>query len=146
MNKEKFAEMLNGRNYRNECSIEENELAKNNDLLVVFGASDDLMEFRGVIYDELGAWDGVVAYITANKQNKLDILQVDDDNDIDEYRPFTKIEAEWCPKGELGEIVSSWIIKTDIPHATFDIMEDGDLYCRGIVLDESDVLKSMRTK
>ncbi len=28
-----------------------------------------------------------------------------------------------------------WTYETDIPHATFDIMEDGEKYCRGTVLD-----------
>lgn len=39
------------------------------------------------------------------------------------------IEAIWSP----DEIDASWLIKTDIPHATFDILEDGDLFCRGVV-------------
>jgi len=148
MTKEQFAEMLNVRQYRNEIAETESKLAQEHGLLVVFGASDDLMEFRGVLDDEIGAWDGAIAYLTTDKQNRLSLLQVEDDDEdnIDEYRPFTKIEAEWCPENEEGEVIASWLIKTDIPHVTFDITEDGELYCRGIVIDEADVLKSMKTK
>jgi hypothetical protein len=37
------------------------------------------------------------------------------------------IDAVWC-EGEY-----SWTYKTNIPHATFDIWEDGEKYCKGIV-------------
>ena len=40
--------------------------AIDNDLVVVYGASDDLMEFDGAIYDEIGACDGVIAHLTKN--------------------------------------------------------------------------------
>jgi hypothetical protein len=39
------------------------------------------------------------------------------------------IEAIWGKDGY------SWTYKTDIPHATFDIFEDGEKFCRGIVFD-----------
>ena len=58
MTKEQFAEMLNGSEYRNEISRDQAKIAKDHNLLVCFGASDDLLEMRGIINDELGAWDG----------------------------------------------------------------------------------------
>ena len=33
----------------------------------------------------------------------------------------------------------SWSYLTDIPHKTFDIMEDGEIYCRGIVFSLDDL-------
>jgi len=33
----------------------------------------------------------------------------------------------------------SWTYRTDIPHATFEIVEDGEPYCRGIVIDVADL-------
>jgi hypothetical protein len=42
------------------------EYAKDNGLVIVFGASDDLVELRGAIHDEVGACDGVVFYVDQN--------------------------------------------------------------------------------
>ena len=39
-----------------------------------------------------------------------------------------EIEAVWCAPGK-----PTWSYETDIPHATFNICEDGELYCEGIV-------------
>ena len=33
----------------------------------------------------------------------------------------------------------TWIYKTDIPHETFEIVEDGEPYCRGIVFNIGDI-------
>lgn len=40
-----------------------------------------------------------------------------------------QIEAIWGKDG------ISWQYKTDIPHATFNVMEDDEVYCIGIVFD-----------
>jgi len=48
-----FAEMLNGREYGNELTRNEEAMAKEYGLVVAYGASDDLMEFGGAICDEL---------------------------------------------------------------------------------------------
>ena len=58
MTKEQLAELLNGNEYRDEMTKEQEQAAKENNLLVLFGASDDLLEMRGAIYDEAGAYDG----------------------------------------------------------------------------------------
>ena len=44
-----------------------------------------------------------------------------------------KITAVWDTDGY------SWIYQTDIPHATFEIVEDGAPYCRGIIFALADV-------
>jgi hypothetical protein len=49
------------------------------------------------------------------------------------------VQAVWCPRDENGKIWASWKIQTDIPHETFDIMEDGELFCRGVVFHVDDV-------
>ena len=40
----------------------------------------------------------------------------------------------WC-----SEHPFSWTYETPVPHATFDVMEDGDLFCRGLVIAVSDL-------
>ena len=83
------------------------EQAKENDLVIFFGASDDLMEFRGAIDDEADCFDesGVDNHGTSSNE----------------------IEALWC-KGDIA-----WKYETDISHETFNVMEDGEIYCLGIV-------------
>ena len=46
--------MLNGRSYRNEITSSEEKLAKENNLVVVYGASDDLVELAGAMSEEFG--------------------------------------------------------------------------------------------
>jgi hypothetical protein len=143
MNKETLAEMINGRSYRNEIYKEEEQIAKESGLVVIFGASDDLIEFRGAIYDEIGAYEGTHFTIatpgteipidedeeTYRKAKELEAIPIEKEN------PTKKnmFEAVWCP----NEPKCSWLIKTDLPHSTFDIMEDDELYCRGIIIEVS---------
>ena len=141
MNKETLAEMINGRSYRNEMHKEEEQIAKESCLVVIFGASDDLVEFRGAIYDEIEAYDGTHFIIatpgteipvdedeeTYRKAKKLEAVPIEEESPTKKNR----FEAVWSP----DEPECSWLIKTDLPHSTFDIMEDGELYCRGLIIE-----------
>lgn len=134
MTKEQFAARLSGREYGSEITPEEEFMAQRDGLVVVFGASDDLVEFRGDINDELDAYNG-----TTVKLDGLGLLprreSIEDDVELEKYfirkrGNLKTIEALWC-----AEDGYSWTFKTDIPHATFEVMEDGEHYCRGIVFD-----------
>lgn len=110
MTLKEFAKMLDGREYRHEITKEEEALAKELGFVVVFGYSDDNAELRGAIDDEIDCYDGGV-------------LEHDD-------LPST-IYADWCPE----DMDCSWAYGTSIPHENFNIYEDGELYCVGIVCD-----------
>ena len=132
---EQAAALLNGFEYPAR-EIEQHHVAlKAAGLVAVFGQSDDLMEFRGAIYGEIGAWDGATAYVDSEGlMPSWDDARREEDAAADYLRrkpQMQAIEAVWSP----DEPAASWLIRTDIAHATFDIMEDGDLYCRGIVFD-----------
>jgi len=58
MTKEQWAEKLTGREIGEELTTDEEKQAKRDGILIVFGASDDLCEFRGVIHDEADCYDG----------------------------------------------------------------------------------------
>jgi len=119
-----LAERLNGREYGREMNKTDEAGALKNGLCVVFGASDDLMEFRGAIAHEAGAWEGVNIAITENA-----VLE-----DPENFESFEhKIKAVWGKDG------ISWTYETDIPHETFDIMEGENVYCRGIVFSVKNV-------
>ena len=100
-----FADGLNDREYLNEITPLEEQRAKELGFVVVFGYSDDNAEFRGAIYDEIGCYNGGRVY----EQGSL------------------YIDAVWCG----GDYC--WTYNTNIPHAVFDIYEDGEKYCEGIV-------------
>lgn len=105
-------------------------------LVAVFGGSDDLMEFRGAIYDENTVWACEPAYVT--RAGLVELCECECDAAIREnarkLKGATPIEAIWSPP--TGE---SWIYKTDIPHQTFQVMEDGEVYCTGILFRLADV-------
>ena len=139
MTKEEFASGLNNREYGSELTQYERQRAKESGLVVVYGASDDLVEFDGAIRDEGGCYDGGDVYFdrTGVAQNGEKLAN--------------KITAVWCgkvddePAGDLSEFQTenretiTWTYKTDIPHATFMVYEDGEPYCRGIVFSIEDI-------
>jgi len=136
MNAKELAQELNGRDRARQAEISEKEqqLAKEKNLVVVFGASDDLMEFRGAIEDEFDCYNGGTAYI-----NKKGLLENEcDDEDCPYFakkqKQASQIEAVW---DEDSDFV--WSYRTDIPHETFEIFEEGENYCKGIVFSLDDI-------
>jgi hypothetical protein len=137
MTKEEFAAMITGREYGQELTPAEEAQAKAAGLLVVYGASDDLMEFSGAFRDEQGAWGGTTARVTPSGLLPSWDSVCDDEDDAEQYfkrKPGAKeITATWDSEGY------SWVIGTALPHAPFEIMEDGEKYCRGLVLAMADL-------
>lgn len=135
MNTKELAAALNGMEYPPRILKELTDDAKKNGLVIVYGLSDDLMEFVGAIDNELGA--PREALVDANG-----LLPhrdcIDDDDVLKDY--FARelhakvVESLWCKEGDY-----SWTFKTTIPHETFEIVEDGRPYCRGIVFALKDV-------
>lgn len=133
MTPQEMADQLDGRQYPLEINEHEVRQLIMNGLVVVAGASDDLIIFGGAITDEGDCYDGGT-FLIDNQGVLPDWEQVSDDEDEAEAyikrKPHAKqIEAVWCG----GE--ADWTYKTDIPHATFKIMEDGEVYCIGMVFD-----------
>lgn len=111
MNREELANLLNGRQYRQEITRKEEKIAKDNNLIVIFGASDDLCEIVGALNDEVDCYGGGASYTYFN----------------------APINIEWNKDGY------SWVYETSLPHSTFEIFEDEEKYCRGIVIDMLEV-------
>ena len=133
MTTKEFAQMLNGREYLNEITREEAELARENGIVVVYGASDDLVELRGAIEDEFGAYDGTTLYFFGNG-----LISPDDNEEID-LAFLKKVLAHKTIAAEFGEGEYAWTYQTEIPHETFEIFEDGERYCKGIVFYLSEI-------
>lgn len=155
MTPQELAARLHGREYGKEITKAEAAAAKAAGLVVVYGYSDDNVELEGAIDDEVGAIDGTTLRVTP--QGRLQDWEslIDSTSDEDAYEEyfrkkvagFKTIEAVWCPKQTETdtEPFASWAFKTTIPHATFDVMEDGELFCRGIVFALADVALPVRT-
>lgn len=128
------ATRLDGGEYSNEGSHELFAEMKAAGLVAVFGASDDLMELRGAVHDEVGCYGGGIAYFT-----KDGLLTNDCDSD-DRCPYFHKIREAAAPIESLWDDGGfSWRYKTSIPHHEFKIFEDGEPYCEGIVFALQDV-------
>jgi hypothetical protein len=131
-----LAALLDGREYGNEITQPEAQQADSAGLVVVYGASDDLMEFEGAISDEIGVYGGGLAWLY--KRINWTVAS-DNDEEIDNS-PYPAIRAIW----NHSNPDCSWLITTSIPHVTFNIMENGELYCRGIVFHITDIQDTTR--
>ena len=125
-----MASHMEGKQYRREIEDGMHRKAAENGLVIVYGASDDLMEFDGAIRGAIDCYDGGTAYLTEDGLFESECV---DDNCPYAERERAKckaIKAIWCTPGG-----GSWAYETDIPHAKFNIYEDGELYCVGIVFE-----------
>lgn len=143
MDLKEWADRLNGREYGRGCFTAEHERrqAKAEGVVIVYGASDDLMEFEGAIDDELDAYEGRTAYVTPTglfggcdedpRGERCKYL-------VTEKKSAIHLNAIWEPKLMDG---ASWLIEAPeiLPHEHFDIMEDGEIFCRGLVFRLADV-------
>ena len=137
LSKELLAGLLTGREYGKEMVKEEEQQAKAAGLIVIFGASDDLMELRGAIRDEFSCYGGGVALV--DTKGVLPFREdIDDDEQLKDYwsrAPHARaVDALWCKEDDI-----SWTYRTEVPHATFEVMEGDEVYCRGIVIDVADL-------
>lgn len=133
MTKEELAARLNGREYCDEITRDEAQAAKEAGLVVIFGASDDLVEFRGAIYDELGMYGG--GEFLLDDRGPLPEERDDDWDDDEMAEYFRRRERAHKVEALQGPGDYFWTFRTDVPHATFEISEDGEPFCRGIVID-----------
>lgn len=147
MNLKEWAEKLNGCEYGNEISDENKKALSEDGVVVVYGYSDDLMELDGAIYDEYEAYDEETYYwfgksfVSNDKINEF-LNYIDDD--FYAFKPL--IEPLFKKNFERSYITSKpgkdcqFEYQTNIPNVEwFDVMEDGELYCKGFVFYKNDL-------
>ena len=135
MKKEQWCEALNNREYPFTLTKDEQKQLKEDGLIVVCGQSDDIMAFYGAIYDEVEAYDGGTAYVT--EEGWLTNQCPDSDCPYFEARKTNaiRITQVWM----ADESNTTWSYETTLPHSTFNVMEDGEVYCRAIIFSLADV-------
>ena len=126
MTKKELANRLDGRTYGDSFKDVAEE-AKESGFVIVCGASDDLIEFEGAIYDEGGCYEGGRVYFDK------------DGVDQDGNERANWIDARWCDGTNKDGLPACWTYDTEIPHETFDVWEDGEVYCVGIVFSIEDL-------
>ena len=132
--KEQLAEQLNGIEYPTRFSPDVLEMAKGNRLVIVSGDSDDLMSFNGAINDEVSAYEGGTVHLTNTGLLKSECEDWYCPHENRRRAAAAKIEA-LC----YAEAGYTWTFKTDIPHATFEVVEDGGPFCRALVFSLDDI-------
>ena len=152
MTPKELADALNGVEYSTVALLHGDLLmqcAKAAGLVIAYGYSDDLLEFDGAIYDEAGAPDTVVLIDTEGLLPSFEAAR-EDEEDCRRYfeRKLNarEIEAIWRhrPSGEMDG--PHWILKTDIPHESFMIVEEGEPFSRGIVFSLSSITPATKKK
>jgi hypothetical protein len=142
MTHEQLAAALNGREIGEEITREEAATAKTNCLAVAFGYSDDNLELRGYFDDELDCYYGGEWKIGEDgcleKKNERDEMKLRDAREYiaKEKTALNTLKAKWNDKGN-----PCWQISIDCPHSTFNVMEDGEVFCVGIVFAIADLKK-----
>jgi hypothetical protein len=128
MDRNEAAARLDGCEYGSEGSSELFAEMKKARLVAFFGSSDDLIEMRGAIHDETGP--GKVRLTPEG------LLSNDCRNDACPY--FARLSRYASTVvGEYGQ--DGWTMSTDLPHSAFVVLEDGETYCRGVVLSLDEV-------
>ena len=133
-NVERLAKLINGREYGPRVlTKEEATEAKGKGIVVAFGYSDDLVEFEGAIHDEAGCYEGGTIHLS-----KDGLFHSECECECKWAKAarekFQTIKAVWDDFGS-----PSWTFETDIPHETFELIDDGEVFCRGIVFDIKDL-------
>lgn len=130
MNMKEAAEKLNGSQYREEGSRELFREMKESNLVAVFGASDDLVELSGAIGDECGG-PGKIHFDPIKRRIPVSDCTNDCPYFEEKLAEMPFFEAVWCETGKD----CSWSYIANFPHETFNVYEDDELYCIGIVFD-----------
>lgn len=110
------AQALDGRQYRDEGSRAFFAGLRDAGLVAVFGASDDIMMMDGAIHNEF--------------YGKTFVSACGSTGDAGTWC----VEPLWCVEDGI-----SWTYKTNIPHEIFEILEEEEIYCRGIVFALADL-------
>jgi len=143
MTTQELATKLDGSEYPLRITPHVRGIAVASGLLIVYGASDDLVEFDGAWSDEGGVYNG--GTVSIDREGIVpDFGSVEHEvSEVEKWmrrnKAAAKVEALWCEEEGF-----SWTYKTDLPHVDFLVMEDGEPYCRGMVIALADLPEAVK--
>jgi hypothetical protein len=140
MTNETFAQHLNGVDVSDGIPEQCIEEARKYGIVIVYGLSDDLIEFDGAIHDEAGVSDGdIIKFDAEGVIPEWDTIEKEIEQEVRDY--FKRVDntevSEILVKESHGSFY--WSYDTDIPHEKFHMLEDGEPYCEGIVFNINDL-------
>lgn len=124
-----LAERLDGREYQNEITPQDEQDAKESGLVIMFGYSDDNVEIRGALYDEISAYSGTTVHFEGGEMLYL----------CEDSCKYYEMAVAKAKAVDVALGVHGWEFETDIPHEAFEVMEDGEHYGEGIVFNLNDI-------
>ncbi len=143
MTPEELAAKLNGRDVRLVMPHAEKALAKASGLVVVFGVSNDFVVLRGAIEGEVEAIPDSDVRMEVDAKGLLPDFEylVMECSSREAFRDYFQREGRGWPIDAVWDETGrpEWTFQTDIPHATFDVLDNGTPFCRGIVFRLADV-------
>jgi hypothetical protein len=114
------------------------DFAKRNGLIVAFHHySEEMIKFYGAIKDEVDTYRHTTALINAGG-----LYSTPYDCGVED--PCCAFHQTFQDECQIIEAIRDkdgwpWSFETSIPHVTFEIMKDGEKYCKGIVFHISDL-------
>lgn len=130
------AAMLNGREYGSEVSPREETEFKHAGIVVVYGYSDDCVEFEGAVNTEIGIWrDDSIPLLNGVP---FDVPCTTDEFE-DSYCPLLKDVAKRLKYIEAKFGINGWEFDADFPHEKFTIIEDDEPCGVGLVYSLTDL-------
>lgn len=134
MDMKELATLLDGCEY-GEIPVSLVEREREAGLVILYGESDDLAELRGAVEGEIGCYKGGELLIgkkgfVVPRSDKCEACE----HYIQSLNRYKRVKAVWCDSGDSWRDCC-WMYEIDTPHETFDILDDGELYCCGIVFE-----------
>ena len=119
------------------------ELVKeHNDIIIVHGASDDLIEIRGTVDDELNCYEyagDIVFYEDSVFMDRdMESNRYDKDNNYSIEDLYNMERSKIKIKLDNKTVCGNFRLSTDIPHAKYQCLDGGDFYTDIIVLQYAD--------
>lgn len=144
---EQLAERLNGRLCGSHITKQDRIDAKESGLVIITGYSDDNVALDGAIHDEVGAYDGTTFVLTETGPISANLQEEIRDMDDMPEDAFLREVADKVAGHQNGKQIKAiydegeytWTFETEIPHITFDILDDGEKFCRGLVVHVNDL-------
>lgn len=128
---DEWHELLDNKEIEYHFSKHDKELREDG-MLLIMGASDDLLETNGVFCDEYASLGGSKYYLTKKGLKN-----------VDPFGEFPLVEAKWCPKDNVSWEITLHPREVDdyghtyfLPkYRTVHIMEDDYIFCKAILVD-----------
>jgi len=147
MNAKELATLLNWRERNDEISLVEEKEAEENWLLIIFWSSDDCLEFRWIISDELWCFDKEETrdFYFDLEYSKCFEEWLEDDVEFEEdyIKNIVSKHIKNLPKISVESENTDWFIwyiSTEIiDHEVFEIYEEWEKFCRWIVVNTKNI-------